>query len=388
MNYRAPLVEDALSPVRPEDERPPSRPVQAGVALCLSGGGYRAMLFHTGALKRLNELGYLPMLDRVSSVSGGSIAAGVLAQAWGDLEFGADGVGAGFDQHILAPVRRLAASTIDVRSVALGLLGWRSIGEQVTRAYNEHLFHGRTPQDLPDRPRFVLNATNMQSGVLWRFSKPYMRDYRVGEVKAPRVSLATAVAASAAFPPFLSPVRLKPTMSDYSPHVDEDLHTKPYMTNVTLTDGGVYDNLGLETAWKRFETVLVSDGGGRLPPDATIPSDWARHGLRAIEIMGSQVGSLRKRQVIDSFKGKVREGTYWGTYTDIANYGLADALVCPHEKTLKLAAIATRLEKVDRTRQERLLNWGYAVCDAAMRTWVVPGTPPPAGFPFPASGIG
>src|SRR5947209_3396987 len=45
-------------------------PKEQGIALCLSGGGYRAMLFHTGALIRLNELGYLPKIDRVSSVSG------------------------------------------------------------------------------------------------------------------------------------------------------------------------------------------------------------------------------------------------------------------------------------------------------------------------------
>ena len=55
---------------------------RAGLALCLSGGGYRAMVFHAGALQQLNELGYLPRLDFVSSVSGGSLAAGVLALAW------------------------------------------------------------------------------------------------------------------------------------------------------------------------------------------------------------------------------------------------------------------------------------------------------------------
>lgn len=51
----------------------------SGIALCLSGGGYRAMLFHLGALWRLNEWGYLPQLNRISSVSGGSITAAVLA---------------------------------------------------------------------------------------------------------------------------------------------------------------------------------------------------------------------------------------------------------------------------------------------------------------------
>jgi hypothetical protein len=49
------------------------RQLEEGIALCLSGGGYRAMLFHLGGLWRLNELGHLPKLARVSSVSGGSV---------------------------------------------------------------------------------------------------------------------------------------------------------------------------------------------------------------------------------------------------------------------------------------------------------------------------
>jgi hypothetical protein len=48
-----------------DDPRTPSE----RIALCLSGGGYRAMLFHLGALWRLNEVGYLPKLSRISSVS-------------------------------------------------------------------------------------------------------------------------------------------------------------------------------------------------------------------------------------------------------------------------------------------------------------------------------
>ncbi len=52
----------------------------------LSGGGYRAMVFHVGALWRLNEVGLLSKLKRVSSVSGGSITAGSLALAWKNLD--------------------------------------------------------------------------------------------------------------------------------------------------------------------------------------------------------------------------------------------------------------------------------------------------------------
>ena len=31
------------------------RSTEVGIGLCLSGGGYRAMLFHVGAILRLNE---------------------------------------------------------------------------------------------------------------------------------------------------------------------------------------------------------------------------------------------------------------------------------------------------------------------------------------------
>src|ERR1700727_2751182 len=66
--------------------------LEDGIGLCLSGGGFRAMLFHLGAFIRLNEMGLLSKLDRVASVSGGSIAAGALAVAWNDLNFDDVGV--------------------------------------------------------------------------------------------------------------------------------------------------------------------------------------------------------------------------------------------------------------------------------------------------------
>jgi NTE family protein len=59
--------------------------VEDVVGLCLSGGGYRAMIYHVGALVRLNELGFLPKLREIASVSGGSITAGMLAAAWGSF---------------------------------------------------------------------------------------------------------------------------------------------------------------------------------------------------------------------------------------------------------------------------------------------------------------
>lgn len=79
------LVETGSAHDNPNNAEP-------GIALCLSGGGYRAMLFHLGALWRLNEWGYLKRLDRISSVSGGSITAGLLGFKWSKLAFDISGV--------------------------------------------------------------------------------------------------------------------------------------------------------------------------------------------------------------------------------------------------------------------------------------------------------
>jgi NTE family protein len=346
------------------------------------------MLFHVGALWRLNEAAYLPRLERVSSVSGGSITAGVLALAWPKLGFDDDGVAQRFQPEVVEPLHKMAGRTIDFPAIASGLLlPWATIGERVAAAYRRHLFAQSTLQDLPDKPRFVFNATNLQSGVLWRFAKPYMRDYRVGEVKAPQVDLGTAVAASSAFPPFLSPVVLKLDEAVFTPGSGE-LQRAPFTTRPCLTDGGVYDNLGLETIWDRYETILISDGGGHMKEQERPKRLWPLHAFRVLGVIDSQVRALRKRSAIDDFKAGRQKGTYWGVWTNIADYQLPSTLPCPHDLTLRIAATPTRLGKMDGVVQERLINWGYAVCDAALRRHVEPGLPAAGAFPYPAAGVG
>jgi len=344
------------------------------------------MLFHLGALWRLNELSFLPRLDRISSVSGGSITAGVLGLAWGRLDFDEVGVAKRFKDEVVAPIRRLASSTVDVPAV---LLGW--LGLTAEFFYRRALFGSATLQDLPDRPRFVINASNVQSGVLWRFSKPYLWDYRVGRIGNPRTPLASAVAASAAFPPVLSPVVLKFKPGSFDPNTGKDLQKPPYTARAVLTDGGVYDNLGLETIWKRYRTVLVSDGGMRSLPQGRPRLNWISHMARVIPLIHNQITSVRKRQLIDSYLSsdaeRQRKGAYWGMGANIADYPAEETLACPHDKTLLLAAVSTRLCRMDDVPQERLINWGYAICDAGVRGYVLKSGSVPK-FPYPESGLG
>jgi NTE family protein len=215
-----------------------------------------------------------------------------------------------------------------------------------------------------------------------------MADYRVGMIRNPTIHLSVAVAASSAFPPVLSPLKLEVDPTSFDQGENGDLHEPPYTSDVVLTDGGVYDNLGLETAWKRCGTVLVSDGGGQMQPEAEPKSDWVRHALRINSLIDNQVRCLRKRQVVGSFELQKRKGTYWGIRSHVVDYHLGDAFDCPPEKTLPLAGLQTRFKRLDRTTQQRLINWGYAICDTALRKWVLLGTPKPASLPFPKAGLG
>ena len=309
------------------------------------------MLFHVGALWRLYEVGLLRGIKRISSVSGGSITAGVLGLNWSKLSFDPTKIQSDFVVRIVTPIRDLASETIDVGAAFGGVFSPGRVSDRIAAAYDRTLFHGATLQDLPDDPRFVLNATNVQSGALWRFMKPYMRDYRVGEVKKPAIPLAQAVAASSAFPPVLSPVEMRLDPNSFTPNSGNDLQRKPYTARVFLTDGGVYDNLGLETSWKRYDTILVSDGGGKIEPEQEPKDDWARHSYRVLNLIDNQVRSLRKRQLIESYQAaptdaNFRKGAYWGIRSDIADYKLANTLLGPLERAYEPDASARDGEAV------------------------------------------
>lgn len=372
------MTSETAAPIVGEGE---DRAPDDTIGIALSGGGYRAMLFHAGAIVRLFECGLLTRAARISSVSGGSITSAKVALEWSKLT-GRDALFA----HAIEPIRRLAGTSIDVSSVLFGALLPGTAGDRIAAAYDKYLFDGATLQDLPDAPTFVINATNVETGSLWRFSRRRARDWRVGEITAPRFALSTVVAASSAFPPVLSPLVLETRPSDFDivePGVDA-----AFLHDISLTDGGVYDNLGLETVFKRCRTLLVSNGGAALAPDPSPAGDWARHSRRVLDIIHNQVSSVRVRQLIETFGTDPanplhRRGAYWGVASDVDSYKLPDALPAPIARTRELAEVPTRLTRIDSVLQERLINWGYAACDTAVRRWLPGDGPyPPPAYPY------
>lgn len=365
-----------------------------GLGLALSGGGYRASLFGLGSLWRLNELGWLKSLRRITSVSGGSLTAGALAACWSDLTFDSAGRATNFDPVVVSGVRAFCSTTIDWKAILLGLIPFVSAAGAARRAYERRLVrltNGRvaTLADLPAAdvgPEFVFYATCFQTGSSFRFSREGLYDWKLGRTTRVDISLGTALAASAAFPPFLSPLRLRTDPAEWvdRPPVKGLENADRICAKLRLGDGGIYDNMGIEALWKSMEGVLVSDAGAPFGFVARPWANWPSQLGRVRDILIDQTRALRKRMLMRDLRGKTYAGAYWGIATNIGDYSCPDPLCADSAVTQALAQISTRLKALDGSSQEQLINWGYALADAAIRTHV-DASVAPGEFPYPGN---
>jgi NTE family protein len=335
---------------------------EPAVALCLSGGGYRAALFHLGALRRLNEVGALSYVNLVSTVSGGSILAGHLAtylSPWPPA-------GESFTDwnRLEEAFRRFVKHDIRTWPVLKRLLfpwNWLRPSTQVRaleRIYEQKL----TPlklRDLPDRPAFIFCATDLVHGVSWVFEKNRVGSYKAGYLTAVGDwPVARAVAASSCFPPVFDPMPIR---------------TSDHAVATCLSDGGLYDNLGLEPA-SRLSTVFVSDGGA--PFIATVPRGLFGRLKTYLNVMGRQAGALRRRYLIADFKRSERAGTYWGIDSAPERYvkdlpqEQRHSIPVGYSKSLataRIASIRTDLDAFSDAEIAVLENHGYCLADIALR---------------------
>ena len=281
------------------------------IGLALSGGGFRAACFHLGVMKKLDDIGLLDKIDLLSCVSGGSIAGGVLALNWG--------TGTALDKL----EEYLSTRSIAVSSVIGGLLDpFAGRIDKLARSYDKHLFDGKTLSALAGGPRIYLNATNLATGNLFFFvaggGKPEeMGEHELGVVDAADFPISKAVAASSAFPPVFPPLCIEPDVYPPAEAVDY----------VTLTDGGVYDNMGVGPTLRSrnaLDYVIVSDGGKPFAIDDRPTQSGAIVLKEGIGIMMEQIRGLEFDRIeyrhkagvgprplwfsIDSIEGEVQAG--------------------------------------------------------------------------------
>lgn len=320
------------------------QPVEPGIALALSGGGSRAMAFHLGCLRALYETGLLSRVSVISSVSGGSVLAALYcSQPGGFLDFERkvrEVLARGFvaptfkaalttpeglkalAAAVLLTVDRLAASVVRlVLKLARSPVGqnWRWLRESPVRrwasrttilrqAFSE-LFGGRKlPELRPDRPRLIIVACELRAKAAFYFTAERLHCWRYGSAGSSNVEIAHAVAASASYPVML------PALDERVTFEKDGISTA---RRVTLTDGGVYDNLGLAPLWPdrdprisldvgKFDHIIACRAGYGLTisdPAAFMPSRMAA----AFESVHARAQNLATTRLFDlKAAGRIR----------------------------------------------------------------------------------
>ncbi len=362
------------------------------IGLALSGGGVRATSFHLGVLARLAQDGLLERVTMVSSVSGGSLAAGLLftfhGRGWPSSASYLSTVLPKIRQHLTstslerAYTRQILSRPWSVVRPRAGLIaaclrrGWRMTGSL---------------RDLPHEPRWIINATTFETGKRWGFSRERMGDYTLGYVAQPDFPIAEAVAASAGFPFAIGALALRPAAyrwgrfdggrGDWSNRELTPTTPPPYR-RLHLWDGGVYDNLGVEALmrgkWLRPEVsfLVVSDASGPLQ----LP--WHQRYIgrrRLIAIALDQVRGQRSRLLVDAFERHPGSGVYL-RISNSAEYLSQDggagateraivAASLPAEDAAAAALEQTRLWRLDAQVFDRLCRHGWEVADGTLRRY-------------------
>ena len=352
-----------------------------GIALCLSGGGFRAALFHAGALRRLNELGVLSQVRTISSVSGGSIASGLLATVWPRLE--RDGHRfTNLETLFEQPLRTFCGRNVRNRPLLWGRLDPRNWPRLLSSGFSatdllaaeyERLLGSVRLIALPADPRFVFCAANLQTGVSFELSARSIGDYVLGYAEPGSFTLAEAVAASSSFP-FAFPPLVRTVDPDAFVGGDPKAVATGFRPGprIALTDGGVYDNMGLEPAWKTHAVVLVSDGGTPFEIQTRTRTWLVPRLQRSFQVVANQALAVRKRWLVAAYLRGVYRGTYWGLGTDRDEYQApgAERPAGYSGRVLdRLRVVRTDLDRFSPAEQSVLMNHGWALAGAALNRW-------------------
>jgi predicted acylesterase/phospholipase RssA len=270
------------------------------IGLALSGGGFRASLFHLGVIRRLEELGIMEKVSIVSAVSGGSIvAAFYLCEMEKQLrEHRVKNISTPPDrvqlfENIAEKFLKAVDHNLRTRALiftpfyhpklffkTLALRAFRKgvRAELIQAEFDKFFFFGDTMDQLPVErpevappgpdhrscvqpkepfygPRLLLNATSLLSGERVSFSRDASSG--INDLNTPDrnvIPLSRVVGASSGVPVLFPPTAI---LGDL------------------LVDGGISDNQGIEGLLEpedRCNVILVSDASGQLQVQHTMPS--------------------------------------------------------------------------------------------------------------------
>lgn len=310
------------------------------IGLALSGGGSRAVAFHLGTLRALEDLGLLDEVAVVSGVSGGSVMTGLLGYTNEDFREVDDKTTAFLRRglawpaigKLLNPIRFvqivIAFIVVTVPSIALRLSvgglklitavlpGSAKINAALSRVrwpiprwYSRtHVMRdamtdlvGTQTCDAPTRQNkaIVFNACELRTTTAFRMSNKKFGSWRFGWSKASNLSIAEAVTASAAFPPMLPPF-------DWTHEFTKNDETQ--RQRVLITDGGVFDNIGVSVMEpgrdSRFSAIshpvnviIASDASAGQLSGGDLPASWASRMTQAFNSVMRKVNDATKQRL-------------------------------------------------------------------------------------------
>lgn len=351
------------------------------IGLALSGGGFRATLYHLGLARFLRDAGILRDVTHITSVSGGSIIAAHLALHW-DRYTGSE---ADFDA---AAGELLAFIRLDVRNrilrrfpLSLPLrLPRRLVGlsnRKLRRTglleyhYEKYLYGDRSLFELPEMPELHILATNLSEGRLCSFNREGLWNirrepgygFRIERVKVGLGTVSMAVAASSAFPGFFPPMLL--TEKDVGA-------TSGSFGRQSFTDGGVFDNLGVrmfrflaksgDAEPRQWDAVLVSDTGKPFEVQSDVEEvGIVRTAMRASDILMDRVWQLESETFKDS------AGFVFARIMDVVE-SKEDPTALHPEIQRQLPNIRTDLDRFSPLEMNSLIRHGYCIGRKVCRT--------------------
>jgi predicted acylesterase/phospholipase RssA len=346
------------------------------IGLALSGGGFRATLYHLGVVRFLRDAGILSRVSQITSVSGGSIFAAHLVLNWAryngspeDFEAAASELIAFVRLDIRNRIVRRFPLTVPLRWVLRFLgLSTRKLSRTglLERHYEKFLYGDTSLFELPDQPRLHILATNLSEGCLCAFSRDGLvmlrrraqGVYRPERIHVGLATVAMAVTASSAFPGFFPPLRLR--SSDVGAAEGE-------FGRQAFTDGAVFDNLGVRMF--RFlddhcgtTTTLVSDVGKLIEVQSQGPAGGLiRTALRATDILLDRVWQLET----ETFLGT--PGFVFAPITEIV-WRDNDPTALHPEIQRQLANMRTDLDSFSDLEVSGLVQHGYCVARQVCRS--------------------